>query len=254
MAATVAVLISAVGFRIALGRWIATRAWQNPQEGRRWRVRLQIASVLVSALLLIVIWASELRTAALSLVAVAVALVVATQDFIKSVLGSLMRVMAGSFMVGDRIRIGDIRGVVIDHSLLVTTLLEIGPGHVRTGRTVVIPNSKLLTELVYNETLGHEYILHSFTVPIHRSRWRESEEALMVAAREHSAPYLEPARYQMEERSKKYSLPMPNVEPFVLAKPTDKETVELTVRVPTAAGDVAIVENAIIRSVLEADE
>ena len=55
VAATVAVLISAVGFRIAVSRWIATRAWQNPQEGRRWRVRLQIASVLVSALLLIVI-------------------------------------------------------------------------------------------------------------------------------------------------------------------------------------------------------
>jgi small-conductance mechanosensitive channel len=254
LVATGAVVIAAVVSRIAVSRWIGNRNWPTPQEGRRWRVRLQLTSFLISALLLTVIWATELRTAALSLVAVAVALVVATQDFIKSVLGSLMRVMAGSFTVGDRIRVGEIRGVVIDHSLLVTTLLEIGPGHVRTGRTVVIPNSKLLTELVFNETLGHEYILHSFTIPVHRAHWRAAEAALMAAAREQSTPYIERARSQMEQRSRKYSLPMPNVDPFVLPKPVDKDTVELTVRVPTAADDVWIVESAIIRSILEADD
>ena len=44
-----------------------------------------------------------------------------------SIGGSFLRATSGSFAIGDRIRVGDTRGVVIDHSLLVTTLLEIGP-------------------------------------------------------------------------------------------------------------------------------
>ena len=56
----------------------------------------------------------------------------------------------------------------------------------------------------------------------------------------------------MEARSERYSLPMPNVEPFILTKPTGADAVEMTVRIPVAARDVWHVENDIVRAWLEA--
>lgn len=245
--ASVVVVLAAVGFRVGIGRWVAGREWSRPEDGRRWLVRLSTGGFLLALLLLLVIWADELRTVALSFVAVAVAIVIATQDFIRSVQGSLLRAASSSFTIGDRVRIGDVRGVVVDHTLLVTTLLEVGPGHVRTGRTVVIPNNRLLTEIVHNETYGHEFILHSFVVPVPLHSWESAEVALLEGARAESEAYVELARLNMERRARRYSLPMPAVEPFVLVGPAAKDTIDLTVRVPVASGDVWRVEDAIMR-------
>ena len=247
LVASVVIVLAALGFRVGVGRWIRRHEWSRPEEGRRWLVRLSTGAFLVALLMLLVIWADELRTLALSFVAVAVAIVIATQDFIKSVQGSLMRATSSSFTIGDRVRIGDVRGVVVDHTLLVTTLLEIGPGHVRTGRTVVIPNNRLLTEIVHNETYGHEFILHSFVVPVPIDSWEDSKAALLEGATAASEPYLELARLNMERRARRYSLPMPTVEPFVLVGPAAKDTIDLTVRVPVASSEVWQVEDAVMQ-------
>ena len=50
------------------------------------------------------------------------------------------------YSVGDRIQIAGHRGVVLDHDIFATKLLEIGPGeasHLYTGRVTVFPNSLL---------------------------------------------------------------------------------------------------------------
>ncbi len=209
-------------------------------------IQVRNVTVLVAFIALVVVWAQELRTAALSLVAFAVAAVIATKEMIMAVGGSFSRVTSGSFAVGDRVRIGPHRGDVIDHSLLTTTLLEIGPGHVRTGRTLVIPNNVLLTDAVANETAGHGYVLHSFAVPVSRSEWEHARAVLLEAAKAHSAEYVEDARREMERRAREHSLTIPIVDPFVLAKPTGVDAVELTVRVPVPAREAWWVENEIL--------
>ena len=197
-------------------------------------------------------WADELRTAAITFLALGVALVIATKELLMSISGSLVRATSASFGVGDRIIVGSIRGIVVDHSTLTTTLLEIGPAHVRTGRVVVLPNSIYLTSPVVNESSGHEYVLHSFTVPVKRTEWREADRVLQAAADEASAPYVEAAREQMEARAKRYALPLPSVDPFILAKPTGPDAVEMTVRMPVAAREVWKVENEVVRAWLDA--
>ncbi len=141
---------------------------------------------------------------------------------------------------------------MIDHSLLVTKLLEIGPGHVRTGRVIVLPNSTFLTTPVVNESRGHDYVLHSFIIPVKRSEWKHADRILYEAAVAAAAPHIDAAREHMKHRAKKYSLSVPIVDPFVLASPTGSDTVELTVRIPLEARDVWRVENEIKRAWLEA--
>mgnify|MGYP001215256827 CR=1 FL=1 len=67
------------------------------------------------------------------MVAIAVALVIATKELILCVSGALIKGGARSFNIGDRIQVKEFRGDVIDQNLLTTTILEVGPGKVLTG-------------------------------------------------------------------------------------------------------------------------
>lgn len=251
-------LATAIALAAAIAApWFARLAltrsrWSSDAAVRRAYARIRTVALVAAAAVIVSIWSAELRTAALSLVAVAVALVIATRETIASLTASLQRASSGAFQIGDRISVGDRRGDVIDHSLTQTTLLEIGPSHLRTGRTIVIPNNLLLTEAVLNETAGSDYVLHSFTVLVARDRWAEAERLLLAKATDISAAYLDAARTAMEDRARRYAITMPVVEPLVLAKVVDVDTVSLTVRLPAPARDIWQIEDTITRAWLDA--
>lgn len=118
---------------------------------------------------LVLIWAPQLRTFALSLTAVAVAIVVATKELILCLSGAVLRATTRAFGVGDWIEVGENRGEVTDHSLLATTLLEFGKGpniYTPTGRIIVLPNSLFLSTPVRNQTALREHTYHLFAVTL----------------------------------------------------------------------------------------
>ncbi len=246
--ATVLVVIAMVVTRVMAARVITRANWDSLDTSRRWMVQSRNLIIGVGLLALVFVWAEELRVIGLSLVAVAVAVAISGQDVIRSALASIVGATSKVYSVGDRIIVGDVRGYVVDQKLVLTKLLEIGSGNVRTGRVISIPNSRLLTDPVVNETAGHKYILHSVKVPVRRDEWQRAQRILREAAEEASAPYVEGAKAQMDALAREHALPQPIVEPFVLAKPADADTVELTVRVPAEAQYVWRVENEILQA------
>ena len=251
LAATIVVLLAALVARSLLRRVTSRLSWASETQGRRVYVQLRALIVGLGAAAILVIWAAELRSVAISLIAVAVALVVATKELISSAAASMLRASSGTFQIGDRIRIGDLRGDVVDHSLMQTTLLEIGPAHVRTGRTLTVPNSMLLNEPVANETRGNAYVLHSFVVPVTSAQRSEAEEVLLQAARTVAEPYIQDAEAVMQERARRYSIPMPVVGPMILPKVASPEQIDLIVRIPARARDVWRAEDEITRAWLD---
>jgi small-conductance mechanosensitive channel len=252
--ATGLVLVLIVLIRVLLLRVFGRFEWASIEERRSWIVLVRNVSLLVGAFLIMLIWADELRVIGLSLVAVAVAVAISVQDLIKSMVGAFVRATSSSYSIGDRVQVAGIRGQVIDHSLLTTTLIEISPGHLRTGRTITVPNSQFLTEPVVNETTGHEYILHSFHVPVSSKEWGAAMDALKKSADRVAAPYVQPARKQMDKRAKRHALPAPIIEPFVTPRPISADGVELTVRVPVATSDVWRVEHEILEEWLRVQD
>src|SRR6185312_1988323 len=98
-------------------------------EARRRRavgLRNSLAIVFIAGLFFI--WAQQLNTLAVSLVAIAVAVVLATKEMILCISGTVLRIRTNAYTLGDRIQIGSLRGNVLDQTLLATTLIEIGPG------------------------------------------------------------------------------------------------------------------------------
>ena len=80
----------------------------------------------------------------------------AVQMPMTSFLGWIYILIRAPYRVGDRIKIGDATGDVIDVSYLDTTLWEFGGDFLSTdhpsGRVIKFPNSKILSSTVYNYT------------------------------------------------------------------------------------------------------
>jgi small-conductance mechanosensitive channel len=141
-------LLSVVIARTVLVRSISKNSALTMEAKRRWVVAARNSMVFVFLLGLVVIWAHELQALAVSLVALAAALVLATKELLLCWSGAALRVGGKVYSVGDRIQIAGHRGVVLDHDIFITKLLEIGPGqasHLYTGRVTVFPNSLLLS-------------------------------------------------------------------------------------------------------------
>lgn len=121
----------------------------SAQVARRWTANVRNALLLIAVVGLLMIWAPQLRTFALSLTAVAVAVVVATKELILCLSGSAFRTFSRAYSIGDIVEIGALRGEVVDINLLSTRLREIErrAGSIRpTGESAVVPHSLLFTQ------------------------------------------------------------------------------------------------------------
>jgi small-conductance mechanosensitive channel len=245
-----AILIVAIGIlRAVISRFIRKKVHSKELQ-RRWLVQTRNAFILLLILGLIFIWGEALRTFALSIVAIAVAFVVATKELILCVTGSILKTGAGSFNIGDRIQVKEFRGDVIDQNILATTILEVGPGkltHQRTGRMTVIPNALFVSEPVINESYTHDYVLHVFTIPFKREdNWRAAQKQFLKSANKYCKPYLDEARTHMEQLSKEKGLDVPTADPRVTIQVPAAGEIHLIVRVPVKSTQRSYIEQSIL--------
>lgn len=201
------------------------------------------------------VWIDELKTFALSLVAVAAAIVIATKELIMGAAGTFLRTSSRSFEIGDRIEVTGVRGDVVDTNLFTTTILEIGPGHIghqQTGRAVTIPNAVFLMQPVVNETFSDAFVLHTFEVPVARDdRWQEAENNLLLACTEAQAAYAADARTYFERRQVERGIESPSLDPKVLVRVDDPLQLTLIARLPVPARRKGRIEQTIVHRFLE---
>ncbi len=221
----------------------------------RWIVHIRNFTVILFLIGAAAIWAQELRSAALSFAALAVAFVISTKELILCLQGGFLRSSDRPFSVGDRIEIQEYRGDVVDQSMFTTTILEIGPGHSShqyTGRAIVLPNSLFLSAPIINETFTDDYVLHLFTFPMALDdHWREAERALLRAAQEECQPFLAQAASYMEKLARNRGLETPNVNPRISLNFPEPGHVNLLVRIPAPARLKGRIEQAILRKFLD---
>lgn len=246
---TLALLLIVLVVRAVLSKLIRTSI-QSTELRRKWLVQTRNGLILIFLLGLVLIWGQELRTLALSIVAIAVAFVVATKELILCFIGSLVKGGARSFDIGDRIQVKEFRGDVIDQNLLATTILEVGPGkltHQRTGRATVIPNSLFVSEPVINESFTEDYVLHVFTVPFRRDdNWQLAQKVLLDATQAQCEPFLETARRYMRRLGDRRGLEVPVVDPRVSIQVPLANEIHLVVRFPCRPSQRSAIEQAIL--------
>lgn len=252
---TLILFVLCVLLRYSMRRMVLKWNVRNQDMRRKWSLMVRRVSTLLFFVGLVLIWASSIRSAALTLAALALAIVSATRELIMCFMGSVMKSSSRSFHVGDRIVVGTLAGDVVDQTLLSTTLLEVGPGgsvHQYTGRVVTIPNSMFLTTPVKNETFGEKYSVHSFKIAVPREQnWKMAGELLLDVCRIVTRPYLDDARKNLEIHTVYNNYNYINVEPRVSYDFGYYRCVDLVVRIPCLTNERASIEQRIIQMYIE---
>lgn len=253
---TIILIAAVVAIRAIVVRNLADRQGLDPNTRRRWIVTVRNITILVILSAVVVIWLEQLRTVAATVVVIAAAIVIATKEFLLNILGYIYQSSTQFTKIGDRIEIDGIRGDVIDQTMLGLTLLEIGSGdktNQYTGLTVHVPNGRYLSAIVKNETrIWGDFVFHLITIPVENKEglWRKSENALLKAAHEVCAHYLESARNYMTVVAKSQSLEAPSVDPKVQVQVAATDRINLILRIPVPTRQRGRIDREVTRRYL----
>jgi len=247
-------LLTLIMIRTLIVRWIAHNPTLSMESKRRWVVTTRNSVVLAFLIGLVIIWAHELQAFAVSIVALAAAMVLATKELILCWSAAALRVGSKVYAVGDRIQIAGHRGVVLDHDAFATKLLEIGPGqfaHLYTGRVTTFPNSLLFTNALVKENPEQDYGLYTLTVPVkHDEDWQRAEQTLLEAAKQECAPFMDEAARQMKLLEQANLLEAPSPEPRITIQVPEFGKIHFILRFPAPDRGRSRIEQAILRRYL----
>ena len=189
--------------------WIIVRRTEDVRF--RYHARKVSAYVSVSLALLLLgrIWLTGFQDIGTFLGLVSAGLAIALKDLVASVAGWIYLLWRRPFEVGDRIQIGEHAGDVIDIRLFRFTLIEIGnwvEADQSTGRVILIPNSRILSEAIANYSKGFQYIWNELPVLLtFESNWPKAKAILQKIIDDHSA-YLSEAAMRSVRKAAQRSM------------------------------------------------
>lgn len=199
---------------------------------------------------IVAVWASTIAGFALSLAAVAGALLLVSKELVMCVLGYLYLTMVQPFKVGDLIEFGPLRGRVVDIDMFATTLVELDRAGQLTGKTAEFPNGLLLNTPLKNISPTGEYALHLIRMPIPEGGGHDLdriEAAALAAADQATVAWRDEAMAHFRKISDESFIDYPSGRNKVTWDFSDPERLLLVVRVACRSADRPKVEQAVFR-------
>jgi len=230
------------------------RDWTS-QQRLRWISSTRSLVFILILVSVIFLWGETIQGFAISVFAIAFALVFSVKELCMSFNGSVVRFRGKLFDIGDRIEVGEVRGDVIDTTLLSTTVEEVGRGasnHLYTGRRISFSNSIFLSQPVINESFLENYTMIRMEIPLKlEANWKEGKHLLLKIAGEEIAPYLEQARHRMSQMERRRGMQLPSVEPRVTIGLPEVDKVVLHLRMPSPTHLKERLEQVVLSRFLE---
>ncbi len=157
----------------------------------------------------------------------------ALQEVIASFAGWLAIMFGGFYQPGDRVQLGGIKGDVMDIGLLRTTIMETGQwvdGDLYNGRIVLIANSFVFKEPVFNYSGDFPFLWDEIKVPIaYGSDYERAKEILLETGRHFAGDLTSMSREKWVELQNRFRLEDAQTEPMVSLIANDN-WVEFTMR------------------------
>ena len=141
------------------------------QTGSRYRARkfINFIGYALIILAIMIVYSNQLTGFTVFLGVAGAGIAFALQEVIASVAGFIAINFTSFFKVGDRVLLGGIKGDVIDIGVLRTSLMEIGDwvqGDLYNGRIVLVANSFIFKEPVFNYSGDFPFLWDELRVPI----------------------------------------------------------------------------------------
>ncbi len=157
----------------------------------------------------------------------------ALQELIVSLAGWVNILIAGTVSVGQRVKIGDVKGDVVDIGVMSTTIMEIGDwvdGDLYNGRLISLANSYVFKEKIHNYSAEFPFLWDEITVPVRtESDYKLARKVFNEVLREVCGDYASKSAAQWNNLTNKYRVENAQVEPMVTLK-FDENWITFTLR------------------------
>lgn len=206
---------------------------KNPDNRYRTKKFSNILGYLLTILLITIVFSDKLGGLTVALGVAGAGIAFALQEVITSFAGWLAIMFGGFYKSGDRVQLGGIKGDVIDIGVLRTTIMETGQwvdGDLYNGRIVLIANSFVFKEPVFNYSGDFPFLWDEIKIPIqYGSNYDKAKELLLNIGNEVAEDLTEKSREKWNELQLKYRLEDAQTEPMVFVIANDN-WVEFTLR------------------------
>lgn len=143
----------------------------------------------------------------------------ALQEVIGSFADWLAIIFGGFYETGDRVQLGGIKGDVMDIGVLRTTIMETGQwvdGDLYNGRIVLIANSFVFKEPVFNYSGDFPFLWDEIKIPIqYGSNYNKTKEILFSIGNEVAGDLTQKSKEKWTLMQKKYQLEDAETRPAV---------------------------------------
>ena len=187
----------------------------------------------LSFLLVTVIYSNKLGGFTVAFGVAGAGIAFALQEVIASFAGWLAISFGGFYKSGDRVQLGGIKGDVMDIGVLRTTIMETGQwvdGDLYNGRIVMIANSFVFKEPVFNYSGDFPFLWDEIKIPIQfGSNYQKTKELLIAVGKEIAGDLTVKSHDKWISLQNKYRLEDAQTEPMVSLIANDN-WVEFTLR------------------------
>ena len=174
---------------------------------------------LLTIVFLTIVFSDKLGGFTVALGVAGAGIAFALQEVIASFAGWLAIMFGGFYNTGDRVQLGGIKGDVMDIGVLRTTIMETGQwvdGDLYNGRIVLIANSYVFKEPVFNYSGDFPFLWDEIKIPVqYGSNYDKAEEIIMNAGNAIAEELSETSKQQWHSLQNKYRLEEAQTEPMI---------------------------------------
>lgn len=165
-----------------LRRKLATRIKDNSTRYKTKKV-LGFIGFVFTIVLIVIVYSDKLGGFTIALGVAGAGIAFALQEVIASVAGWLSIILGRLYKTGDRVQLGGIKGDVMDIGVLRTTIMETGQwvdGDLYNGRIVLVANSFVFKEPVFNYSGEFPFLWDEIKIPIQYGSNYEKAKAIIL--------------------------------------------------------------------------
>ncbi len=197
------------------------------------RKTISFLAYLASFILIMAVFNVRLSGLGVALGVAGAGIAFALQEVIGSIAGYLAIHFAHFYKVGDRVKLGGIKGDVIDISVLRTTIMEIGDwvsGDLYNGKMVRVANSFVFKEPVFNYSGDFPFLWDEIIIPIKTDcDYVLARKLLTEILQDEMGNYAKEVEASWKKMTDQYQIEKARLEPWINMR-FDENWISLTLR------------------------
>jgi small-conductance mechanosensitive channel len=212
---------------------IITQKVNDSNNKYRSRKAVNVLSYVMITSVVLFVYSDKLGNIGIALGLAGAGIAFALQEVITSIAGWISIVTTNSIRIGQRVKIGEITGDVIDIGVLKTTIMEVGgwvEGDLYNGRITELSNSFIFKEPLQNYSADYPFLWDEIAIPIRtESDFKLARNIFNDVADEICGEYSEKSEKVWADMKGKYRVEDADVKPLVTLA-FDENWITFTIR------------------------